>query len=147
MHYALRPCTASDYDWAYALKCDAYRDIVERQFGPWDEAFQRALFTRRWNPTRAQIVLVDGEPVGFLNVENRPADEWIDEIQVVRAWRGRGLGTALLRDLIARATADRKPLRLQVLKGNPRAHALYLRLGFTPYGETPTHHQLEFNPR
>ena len=40
---------------------------------------------------------------------------WLEEIQIASAWRGHGLGTALLRDLIARAPI----LRLQVLRACP----------------------------
>lgn len=145
MSYQLRPCTDADHDWAYALKCDASREVVERQFGPWDEAFQRALFTERcWKPAISHLVFVaDAPPAGLIAWEDRGDHLWLDEIQVVRAWRGQGLGSALLRDLLTEARARTKPLRLQVLHANTRAQALYHRLGFKITGETGTHIVLE----
>lgn len=144
MRYQLRPCTDADREWAYALKTEAYRAVVERQFGPWDEAFQRDLFVQRcWRPAISHRVFVGDEPVGLIACEERGDHLWLDEIQVVRAERGRGLGTLLVRDLVARAQARGKPLRLQVLRENRRAQALYLRLGFVQTGETPTHFRLE----
>lgn len=56
--------------------------------------------------------------------------------------QGRGLGTELLRRVLARADARRLPVRLQVLKGNP-ARRLYRRLGFVDAAETETHHVME----
>jgi GNAT superfamily N-acetyltransferase len=143
MPYQLRACTAQDRDWAYALKSEAYRAVVERQFGPWDERFQRELFVARWKPTLSKIVIVDGIAVGLVAVEGRSDELCLDEIQIAREWRGRGIGTAILRDLIGQARTGRKPLRLQVLKGNSRAHDLYRRLGFRSVGETKTHHLME----
>lgn len=144
MRYQLRSCAEIDQDWAYALKCDAYREVVERQFGPWDEAFQRDLFDQRcWKPAISHIVLVEEAPVGLIAWEDRRDHRWLDEIQIVREWRGRGLGSILLRDLLAQARGSRMPLRLQVLRENIRAQALYRRLGFEASGESATHFILE----
>lgn len=142
--YHLRPCTDTDHAWAYALKCDAYREIVERQFGPWDEAFQRDLFDQRcWKPAISQLVIVADAPVGLIAWADRGDHVWLDEIQVVREWRGRGLGSILMRDLLGQAHTLGKSLRLQVLHANTRARALYHRLGFEVVGETATHLVLE----
>jgi ribosomal protein S18 acetylase RimI-like enzyme len=51
---------------------------------------------------------------------------------VAVAWRGRGVGTALLAELIGRARArDLRRISLSVEDGN-RARRLYERAGFTP---------------
>ena len=77
-------------------------------------------------------VLLDpaGAPVGFSNV----IGSWIDQVGVVPAWRGRGLGAylvaATLRALAAEGTAS---AWLTVNEDNPAA-ALYRDLGFTRYG-------------
>ncbi|MFZ3582235.1 GNAT family N-acetyltransferase [Loktanella sp. DJP18] len=55
-----------------------------------------------------------------------------DGIAVARHARNRGIGTALIEALSAEARARRYPaLRLDVVDSNPRAQALYTRLGFT----------------
>lgn len=143
MQYQLKQCTDADREWAYALKSEAYREVVERQFGPWNEKFQRELFSARWNPALSKIVLIDGLPVGLLAVECRRDELWLDEVQLVRDWRGKGLGSVILADLIQRARTSRKPLRLQVLRQNTRAQSLYRRLGFRVIGETVTHFLME----
>jgi ribosomal protein S18 acetylase RimI-like enzyme len=144
MQYLLRPCTDADHAWAYALKCDAYREVVEQQFGPWDEAFQRQLFDQLcWKPAISHIVLVAEVPAGLVAWEDRGDHLWLDEIQIVREWRGRGLGTTVLRDLLTQADTLHKPLRLHVLRENTRAQILYRRLGFDQLAETSTHLRME----
>lgn len=44
------------------------------------------------------------------------------------------------------ARALRVPVRLRVLKVNPRARAFYERLGFVCAGETETHDLMEWTP-
>ena len=138
-----RQCVAADREWAYALKAEAYREVVERQFGPWNEAFQRELFATRWMPDKSKIILIGGQAVGLFVLRESDEELWLDELQLVREWRGRGLGSRILRDLLTRARAAHKPLRLQVLRQNHRAAALYLRLGFKVIAGTDTHLRME----
>ena len=59
--------------------------------------------------------------------------------------RNRGLGTQLLAQLQQRAKHAGCPLELQVERGN-RALALYLRTGFTRYGENALRVQMIWQP-
>src|SRR5205807_709632 len=130
MQYELKPFGEEDREWAYALKSEAYREIVERQFGRWDETFQRESFRVKWNPSITNLILIGGVPVGMVAWEERTDELWLAGIELLRDWRGRGIGSAIIRDLLERARAERKRLRLQVLKENRRAQVLYRRLGF-----------------
>lgn len=55
-------------------------------------------------------------------------------IGVVRGYVGRGVGTRLMSELLARARGRFPALSLSVRRDNP-ARRLYLRLGFVPYAE------------
>jgi ribosomal protein S18 acetylase RimI-like enzyme len=64
---------------------------------------------------------------------------WPDEIRIVdiallAPFRGQGLGSALLADLIAEADAAGKPLSIHVEMNNP-ARSWYEGLGFEQAGE------------
>lgn len=139
MRYELRKCSEEDRAWAYALKCEAYREVVERQFGPWNEEFQRDLFNGRWNPGISRVVLVNGTSIGLIAVEERGEDVWLDEIQITREWRDKGIGTAIVQEIVSRTPS----VRLQVLKKNVRAQGFYQRLAFRIVGETDTHYIMQ----
>jgi ribosomal protein S18 acetylase RimI-like enzyme len=113
-------------------------DYVEQVWG-WDDAEQEAFFLRRFDPDRWQVVEAAGEEVGMLIVEEREDEVFLSELQIVPAWQGRGIGTSIVRSLMERAAAVGKPLTLRVLHVNPRAKALYARLGFQPFEEIETH--------
>jgi GNAT superfamily N-acetyltransferase len=59
--------------------------------------------------------------------------------------QGRGLGTHILKHVLAQADARHLPVRLEYLKWNPVGR-LYLRNGFQPTHETDIHIFLERSP-
>ena len=67
-----------------------------------------------------------GRPVGFVNVLGR----WIDQVGVVPAWRGRGLGAHLVTRALGALDGE---AWLTVNLDNP-AGELYASLGFERYG-------------
>ena len=67
-----RTATSSDTAFARTTHHAAYRDVVSRQFGEWDEALQDRLFGEKWIPNQFEIVLCDGNPCGFLSIEDHP---------------------------------------------------------------------------
>ncbi len=79
----------------------------------------------------SQVALADDEPVGFITV----LDTWVNQVGVAPAWRGHGLGAALvasaLTGLVASGAED---AWLDVGTDNPTARALYQRLGFGDVG-------------
>ncbi len=86
-----------------------------------------------FRPDLSVVALADGEPVGFVTVEvelEQPVG-WIDQIGVAPAWRGQGLGAALLAETLRRFQAEElAEARLHVNTNNSHATALYERLGF-----------------
>ena len=92
-------------------------------------AAQHKFYQENYTDTDFLIVLQDDIPVGRLYVAR-----WKDEIRIVDiallpAYRGTGIGTTILRDLLAEADAAGKPVRIHVERDNP-ARRLYQRLGF-----------------
>jgi ribosomal protein S18 acetylase RimI-like enzyme len=79
--------------------------------------------------------------VGLRMANHRPArDElYVDGVAVAAEARGQGIGTLLMDEAaaIARETGKRW-LRLDVISTNPRAQALYERLGYRVTKVTPT---------
>ena len=129
MMYTLRQVTEEDYDYLYALHVAAIREAVTATWG-WDEAFQRRYFEEHWDPGPRRVIVVDGEDVGVVQVEWYVHEVFLALIEVAPAWQGRGIGSAVIRDVQAQAREAGLPVTLQVLKANERAKALYERLGF-----------------
>lgn len=87
-------------------------------------------------------------PAGRLYLDRTGSTWRLLEIGLLRAWQGRGIGAALIgwlqKDAVA-AGAD--AIALQVLHTNPRAVALYRRLGFADAASlVTTHHGMIWHP-
>jgi GNAT superfamily N-acetyltransferase len=138
--YTLRPATAGDAAFISAVRVAGLRPYVEQVWG-WDDRFQAARFRESFDPHRDHVVVVEGQDVGAVSVEPRPHELVVADIELLPAWRGRGLGTVILTELVRQAHQAGLPVALQVLRVNP-AQRLYQRLGFRVVGETRTHVQM-----
>jgi GNAT superfamily N-acetyltransferase len=78
------------------------------------------------------MILHPGDVVGWLRLEHRPDHDWLDLVVLHPTHQGAGLGTAVLRRLLAEAQERGRRLELSVYKIN-QARQLYLRLGFVEY--------------
>jgi ribosomal protein S18 acetylase RimI-like enzyme len=143
--YSLRPAVPVDSDFIYAVRVAGLKDYVAQNWG-WDESFQAARSRASFNAENYQIIVVDSRDVGALWVESRENELFLADIEILPEWRGRGLGTSIIRDLLGRARVLGRPVSLQVLKINP-ARRLYERLGFSVVGETETHYLMSTNLR
>jgi GNAT superfamily N-acetyltransferase len=121
------------------------RAYVEQAFGPWDPNDQRRRFDEVFNAATYQRIVVDEVPAGILVVEDRPAEIFLARIFLLPAFQRRGVGSTRIKELIARARTEGRPLRLRVLRVNSAARRLYERLGFIVTGSTPVHDYLEYS--
>jgi ribosomal protein S18 acetylase RimI-like enzyme len=96
---------------------------------------------------RGQIVQIDGEDAGWLFLADGPDEIRIVDIVIAQARSGQGAGTAVIRDILAKAAATGKPVRLSVNAMNAGAARLYRRLGFTRTGGDEVQHFLEWRSR
>jgi len=136
--FALRAASPADFDLLWRLQCEAMRPNVERQFGAWDEAFQRELFEANTDPTLQEIIEFASGPIGCQWVRTQPTTLQLVRLQILPAWQGQGIGADLVERLKKRAQIERLPVRLQVFRTNP-ARRLYARLGFTTVERTDSH--------
>lgn len=145
MEFARRPATAADRDWLWETKSRCLRKYVEQTYGPWDEDIQRARFDASFEPGEFQVISTRGRDAGFTGLRHEAREIQLFNIMIAPEFQGWGLGTAVLRDLLAEAQSRRVPVRLQVMKVNP-ARRLYERLGFVVTEETPTHFRMVWEP-
>jgi ribosomal protein S18 acetylase RimI-like enzyme len=138
MRYTLRPAAQADYDFLYALHEATMRPTVTQIWG-WDDARQSAIFRERFDPAARRIIVIDGRDAGVLEVEERPDEVFLANIEIAPEQQGRGLGAAIITDILFDAHARGLPVTLQVNRVNP-ARRLYGRLGFVETGQTETHY-------
>ena len=140
--YTLRDAREEDFAYLYALHVRTMREAVERTWG-WNEDTQRRMFRESFGPAELHIVVRDEIDVGVLSVERRPDEIFLKLVEIDREAQGKGVGSAIIDDLLAEARTRNQPLRLRVLKVNQDALRLYRRLGFRDAGETETHYSME----
>ncbi len=141
VRYSLREVTEADREILWCLHKATMREYVDRTWG-WDESFQRGMFDENFDPKRQRIVTVGGEDVGVISVDRRGNVLDLYNLRILPAYQGRGLGTLVVRDVLAAARRQGLAIHLSVLKANPRARRLYERLGFIITGESETHYMM-----
>jgi GNAT superfamily N-acetyltransferase len=114
--------------------------FLRQQFGA-----QQAYYRQHYQDPAFQVVLCDGVPAGRLYVAR-----WADEIRIVDIallppWRNAGIGTALLRGLLAEGAGAGKRVSIHVERFNP-ALRLYARLGFRQVEDKGVYLLLEWTP-
>ncbi len=127
-----------------AIGHEGIRPYVEKLFG-WNPSDQERGFRDGFACEHVSIVQVDGRDAGYLQIDEHADHRFLAGLYLSSELRGRGVGSALIRELIARARGDGKPVRLRVLNPNPAQH-LYERLGFRRIAATATHVHMEYDP-
>jgi ribosomal protein S18 acetylase RimI-like enzyme len=92
---------------------------------------QHAYYQQHYAAASFQLVLRGDALVGRLYVNRGQTEIRIVDIALLPEYRGNGLGTQLLRDLLHEATRAGKPVTIHVERLNP-ALGWYQRLGFKP---------------
>lgn len=127
--WPIRPALPADLDVLHAILWpDAPRDWVAALLR---RCQQHAL------QGRGLGVVVLAEPAGPVAAYGQltlwPRAAEISDLMVAATYRGRGIGTAMIQYL-TRTARDMRASRVEigVAQDNPRARALYVRLGFVP---------------
>ena len=148
MDYTLRPATAADHDFVRQLLLTTSREYVEQTWG-WTDEIQRLVdedFERWFNPPASgQIVQAEGRDIGYLKVADHEDGVLLDMVLLDPSYQNRGLGSALITQVLQDAQARGDAVVLQVLKVNP-SKRLYERLGFEVTGELEHHYLMHAYP-
>lgn len=118
------------------LRAVVMRPDLER-LGRFDEHRVRQRFRDAFVERHMAIIMAEGHHFAGC-VALRPAADghWLEHFFIAPELQGLGLGSAVLRSLLARTDADGELVRLNVLQGSA-AQRLYERHGFTVETEDP----------
>lgn len=117
----------------------AKRAFLDQQF-----ALQHAHYLAHFADADFLIVETAQAPLGRLYLQRGAARHVLVDISLLPAWRGQGVGTALIAQAQALAAAAGCPLSLHVLHANPAAQRLYARLGFVPGDAGDSHLEMHW---
>ena len=124
----LRQATSADDAFCFHLNDATMREYVESMYGGWDADYQRSHHAGWFEPDRLSIIEDDdGRAIGVLDVSDKGDHLYLGRIEILPEAQGRGIGTAVIRDLLRRGRA----IRLHVFTNNVRAQRLYETLGFS----------------
>jgi ribosomal protein S18 acetylase RimI-like enzyme len=132
----LRPVTADDETFLlklFSTTREEFRFLNSTEL----EALVRMQFTLRHQQYRNgypngedNLIINDGQPIGRIFIDEGEDELTLIDIALLPEYRNRGIGKLLLDQLLARAAAAKKTVRLHVFNSNP-ARRLYERLGFS----------------
>ena len=125
MKYNLRQGTAQDIDILDVIYTENMKRYVEKVY-PWNPQ----LFRNGFVPQDYQVLEINHQIIGFMKVVPSKTEIYLAEIQIIKDYQKKGIGTRLIQSIMQQAQANNKILWLKVIKGNP-AKKLYERLGFT----------------
>jgi len=136
--YALRDRREDDLPFLALLYAETRED--ELRPVPWSDEQKRAFLRDQFQKQHAHylqhyprarwwLLEAGGQPIGRLYVEQTTQEIRLMDVSLLAAHRGRGIGTALMRALLAHADRAQLPVTLHVEPFNP-ALRLYDRLGF-----------------
>ena len=130
MKIALREARPVDYGFARQLYRATMHDMTEEAFG-WDEYRQDMSFARQFILKEVRIITLAGKDVGWIQTRAEGAVLNLFQFYVAPEWQGRGVGSYVLKRLMADAKRRGRVIALSVMKGSP-AIRLYQRHGFHP---------------
>lgn len=114
------------------------RDFLRMQFDA-----QQKYYRERFPDTAFQVVLSGDRGVGRLYLYRSTRELHILDIALLPEYRNSGIGTTVLRELLAEASVTGKFVSIYVERAN-RALRLYERLGFVRAGASQLHYLLEW---
>lgn len=123
-------------DWT----ADAKTQFLRQQFQAQDHAYRN-----NYPGAEYSIIVIDGADAGRLCLHRRTNEIRIMDIALLPPHRRRGIGTRLLREVLAEGAATGKIVSIHVEVFNP-AQRLYERLGFHAAGLNGVYQLLEWQP-
>ncbi|MFD7922865.1 GNAT family N-acetyltransferase [Streptomyces sp. NPDC059740] len=133
--WSTRLATRADVEVIAELRAAVMRaDLV--RLGRYDEHRVRQRFRDAFCEQYTSVVVVDGQLAGCVTVRPVQDRQWLEHFYLAPHHQGRGLGSAVLRRVLAQADAQGTAVGLNVLQGSA-ARRLYERHGFVVEAEDP----------
>jgi ribosomal protein S18 acetylase RimI-like enzyme len=144
--FRLEPIDDTDFEFRFGVYKATIKPYLDQMLDWTDaeeEAFLRSNLTQTSNHA---AIMVAGERVGTTQIVETADSISLHQIAIVPEYQGRGIGSAIVQSLIARAEVTGKPVHLSVFHANTGARRLYERLGFTVVADTERDAGMVYTP-
>ena len=144
----LRDALPSDSEFVFDVRRRAFREYVELAEG-WNEDRELERHRDRFSRLRFRVIVADGSDAGYIatalypTAGEYPASLYLHQLMIVPAFQSMRIGAVCLQRVFEEARELRMPLRLSVLRCNPRALEFYVRAGCRVVDESDLHISLE----
>ena len=128
MNISLRPACDEDFAFVRDVYFATMRSIIESLFG-WDQVREEENFARFFRVDEARIITAEGRNVGWIQEQVDDTGINVGSLYVMQKMQRRGIGSQVLRTLLAHAADQSKAITLAVVKINPARH-FYEKHGF-----------------
>jgi ribosomal protein S18 acetylase RimI-like enzyme len=135
LYASTRAAELAQTDWADEAKAD----FCQMQF-----ELQQTHYITHYPDSVHEVILLGGEPIGRVWVDWRADEARVLDIALLPAWRGRGLGSAVMRRLKEAAQARGVVVTLNVEHNNPAAKRFHVAHGFGLIRDIGTHDFMEW---
>lgn len=153
--FALRPETDADIPFLMRLFASTREEELAQV--PWSAEEKQAFLAQQFHAQRHHyrnyidgcvfgVIEHNGEPAGRIYLHERPLHLHLVDVALLPAWRGRGVGTALLEALQEVGRRSGRRVTIFVEKFNS-ALRLYRRLGFTGIADHGVYLEMEWRPQ
>lgn len=133
VEWRFRDATEDDFEPLLALRIDVMREHLERVFR-YKPSRARRIFREHFAEPGMRAIMIEGELAGCVAFRKGADAIKLDSFYLHRRHHNGGLGTKILKVLLAEADAAGLPVRLEVLTGS-KADRFYLRHGFVKLRE------------
>jgi ribosomal protein S18 acetylase RimI-like enzyme len=150
----LRSIQPKDQDFLYQVYASTRTE--ELAVTDWDEGQKQGFlqmqfmaqhrhYQEHYPAAAFQVIVQHGQPIGRLYVDRWQHEIRIVDIALLPEHRGAGIGSSLLKDILAEGAQTGKPVTIHVEQFNP-ALRLYERLGFQKIGEVGVYFLMQWSP-
>jgi GNAT superfamily N-acetyltransferase len=127
------PVSEADFEPLLAIRIEVMREHLDRVFR-YKPSRARRIFREHFGEPGLRLIMIGDETAGCVGFRVGQAEIKIDSFYLSRRYHNRGLGTEILKVLLAEADAPGLPIELDVLRGSP-ADRFYERHGFVKQSE------------
>ena len=151
----LRPITADDQEFLSDLYASTRQEEMalvdwpaekKAEFLQMQFQAQHTFYMEQFKGAAFDLLVLNGQPIGRLYLDQRVDELRIIDIALLPDYRNQGLGSRLMKGILAEAEAAGLPVRIHVEHYNP-ARRLYQRLGFKEIETNGVYYLMEWTPQ